>query len=1215
MEAIVYAGLLTESQRIDYVLKHHGEALGNKFTADVQAHAVPADIQAEVEALQGETIGEKVVAYIAERDPTRKQLYTLWMAIRYLKGDVPLEDLYGMTEYIEVFEQNKTRFQIRDINQYRSVPQFTEAVMTFMASMADVSAPSEQLQNDNDIQVVYDSPRLTIAKPKSVQGAIMLAGKTSRNSAQHLTTWCTGWPGHQNRYAAYAARGPIFVIIDKQKNSRWQFFFDQQQPQYSEFMDRSNARVNLAAFLDEYPAVFQVIGETLFSPHIAEAGLGRFSPEAVKQIPAHILVDCIHSVNDLAAFPPEKANNPEMAVLVIAKIQESDKPSDGKQSIIAYYLKRFPDEFFTNLLPVYPRILRYLPPRFQTEENKVEVGSRLETYRLIEDFLPKPWPEVINEAYWVKRVQHDSALRMKDVPERFRSPSAVKKLLLRTPSDIKDYTKYLTQDIVEYLVGVASQIVDHLPEEYLNAKTAAVLATHIKNEVPSYSFKAEHATEAMVKYFKPSDWPAFNNKQMCNIIRQAATNKDFTWDDFPEAYKRHENVVYTWLKVDPMKIVQIPAEYDAEKYLKSIIRTGTLADWRLKEVFAKLADDVLTESVLVDIIRGASASSSLSWNGFPKRLHTVAVARAMMDRSALAVSEMPESLVTPEYLVARIRYHGGEAKNVPPAHMNSGLAAQIARVNPNAIAGFPDRVLTEDVLFNWEEAMLPAVYNPYAPGIYKIQEAFSGAREQFKRFPEKAMSHRTLALAFELGLIAADPANIPDHLSDHETIGSLLGKAPHHYGAVSDRTNEEALVKAVRRNISILSKAPKEKLTEPVVFAALERWARAGTDADRVMLKNTPKASWSKRCYEAAVGYVVTLDEVPSRWRSPQIKIEAVKRDPNNIVFIDDIGAWMGEHAKEVTGDKKWLAKLSNAGVFKVGRHWVAVKDMDSTPLKSGGSFVVIPTGPSNFRVYLLDRKGRTLVQLRTKENKFEVEGGAIFDRYVGPAKLKEVAPQLVELIKETPRLQEFSMNVLNWVGLYNAYDYSDGKRREFVRTEDELPHKPYDRAGKAIEWAEAPHLDGNLYLGFINGKKVIRIVTAERKAMYGKSRTYVDDVDLFVKPGRLFKYSKDIAAWADYHLPTNGWSAVLRNIGVVFKDKAKDWVSLLDKKITEVDDLQVWRAGDTISVWHAEKGYLGKGTLRKNGKITGTDVSRDHSKFTSKVHDVFAAMEGKIPV
>jgi hypothetical protein len=64
------------------------------------------------------------------------------------------------------------------------------------------------------------------------------------------TRWCTtSRDKNDNMFNAYAKDGPLFVILDKQSNKRWQFHFDLGQSmelrmQQNQFMDEKDHEVN-----------------------------------------------------------------------------------------------------------------------------------------------------------------------------------------------------------------------------------------------------------------------------------------------------------------------------------------------------------------------------------------------------------------------------------------------------------------------------------------------------------------------------------------------------------------------------------------------------------------------------------------------------------------------------------------------------------------------------------------------------------------------------------------------------------------------------------------------------------------------------------------------------------------------------------------------------------------------------------------------------------
>ena len=320
VEAMNYAVLLFED-RMAYLLK----TLGPKIDAKFQQDTHPADIIAAVNNQAGETIPEKVVAYILSFDPSKNGQYTQWMVTRFLQGSLRLEDLEAAKESLATFNEMKTRRQLTpeqvDINKYRSLADLSAVIRSTTAVAVNAEASEEQGMLAQT-KVLYDKADMRILVPETQEAACYFG----RN-----TEWCTAWgyakgrhPTRTNRYDSYAPSGPLFIIELRPEGTLYQYHSE--TGQFMDVDDRQLSAGQVMALLKAHPKIMPVIGEDRFvNSHLSSFGIGFFSEKALlKAIPSKI-VQAVRRQADYDALPEALRNNPKFTAALLLRSESNTK--------------------------------------------------------------------------------------------------------------------------------------------------------------------------------------------------------------------------------------------------------------------------------------------------------------------------------------------------------------------------------------------------------------------------------------------------------------------------------------------------------------------------------------------------------------------------------------------------------------------------------------------------------------------------------------------------------------------------------------------------------------------------------------------------------------------------------------------------------------------------------------------------------------------------
>lgn len=211
--------------------------------------------------------------YFVSFDPTPEKQYVLWMLAQYVRkeGGIRLfEDLYRAGIALETYALlKKTGYFVRE--KERAAP-FTDILKLsfaqleeFVDSLSDAPITSKaeedrvqerKLISDGSCSIMLDSKSCKIVIPNNEEAASYFG----RN-----TKWCTS-ASNGNMFSSYARNGPLYIVLDKKNNRRWQFHFETNQ-----FMDERDYSIrSLKGFPEEAKAFFGI------------RLLVRFAPEEIK---------------------------------------------------------------------------------------------------------------------------------------------------------------------------------------------------------------------------------------------------------------------------------------------------------------------------------------------------------------------------------------------------------------------------------------------------------------------------------------------------------------------------------------------------------------------------------------------------------------------------------------------------------------------------------------------------------------------------------------------------------------------------------------------------------------------------------------------------------------------------------------------------------------------------------------------------------------------
>lgn len=264
-EATVFFMLM--EGREDFLANTFGKKLFNRYMEDLQRNRVPSAVKTDVQGdnifinrnaditsmqdfSQSDSIKNpdeiknllvrNLINYIMQFDPTPKNKYAQWIVVQYVKGNLLLEDLYKIHDAIEIFELHKKDIEQKDINQFKSVRDFIQAMDDLAGRKVASVKVSNFLKNPTtsyyigkgEAKLFYQDANLLIVIPKTKEASCYFGKHTK---------WCTA-SDKGNRFTDYITSGNLYIVMAS-NIGKFQWHFSSGQ-----FMDEKDDRVNGATW-------------------------------------------------------------------------------------------------------------------------------------------------------------------------------------------------------------------------------------------------------------------------------------------------------------------------------------------------------------------------------------------------------------------------------------------------------------------------------------------------------------------------------------------------------------------------------------------------------------------------------------------------------------------------------------------------------------------------------------------------------------------------------------------------------------------------------------------------------------------------------------------------------------------------------------------------------------------------------------------------------
>ena len=188
-----------------------------------------------------------------------------WILSRYLKilpnnqyginrwEDIGSRLIPGLEKYTKLKNKKKIPPEKRDINQIKSLGELEDLLDQFpdqeVVSKKEQRSEEEQaFYNSKQATLLYNDPQIKVVVPHTEEASCYF-GKA--------TKWCTA-ARQNNMFDDYNDQGPLYIVLIKPLNQRYQFHWGKTGKTGNQFMDERDININPMDLADQYPMLWNI---------------------------------------------------------------------------------------------------------------------------------------------------------------------------------------------------------------------------------------------------------------------------------------------------------------------------------------------------------------------------------------------------------------------------------------------------------------------------------------------------------------------------------------------------------------------------------------------------------------------------------------------------------------------------------------------------------------------------------------------------------------------------------------------------------------------------------------------------------------------------------------------------------------------------------------------------------------------------------------------
>jgi 8-oxo-dGTP pyrophosphatase MutT (NUDIX family) len=243
----VQASLSKTALNIPRLLQDFGKKLEARYTQEFGENSVYEDAASPHSA-------EDLIKWVASQDPSPNKQYTAWIVGNYTRGDIQRwEDIKSRTvpalkRYHALKKGNKLQPEDKDIGRVKGLSQLEDIIEKY----AEVDTTSKRQQEVSREQQFFDAKEaVLIYNDANVKVVSPKTEETSKYFGVN-TRWCTAAESG-NMFNYYNRQGPLYIVLFKAENKRFQFHFETAQ-----YMDELDHGVNTIELVRQYPILKKI---------------------------------------------------------------------------------------------------------------------------------------------------------------------------------------------------------------------------------------------------------------------------------------------------------------------------------------------------------------------------------------------------------------------------------------------------------------------------------------------------------------------------------------------------------------------------------------------------------------------------------------------------------------------------------------------------------------------------------------------------------------------------------------------------------------------------------------------------------------------------------------------------------------------------------------------------------------------------------------------
>ena len=125
--------------------------------------------------------------------------------LRRSLGSISDSTVSDLKDNLEHFFKNPSKYEIKDINQFKTMKEFEDAVEKAKQKL------SRKEQKETGVDKVFEDDRFILMMPKTHKASCRYGARTR---------WCVTMRGYSGYFENYFSQGPIFFLVDKSQPER-----------------------------------------------------------------------------------------------------------------------------------------------------------------------------------------------------------------------------------------------------------------------------------------------------------------------------------------------------------------------------------------------------------------------------------------------------------------------------------------------------------------------------------------------------------------------------------------------------------------------------------------------------------------------------------------------------------------------------------------------------------------------------------------------------------------------------------------------------------------------------------------------------------------------------------------------------------------------------------------------------------------------------------